>query len=96
MSGMYIVSVEFSDSSKAASSYLNSLSLCLHEFFSNAIGPLIAIWLIFNDGSVAQKSESPILLLLYGGVGMSIGMWCFGRRVNTTIGKSLTKIVPMR
>ena len=35
---------------------------------SNAIGPLIAVWLIFMEGSVAQKAETPIYILLYGGV----------------------------
>lgn len=52
--------------------------------------------MIFKEGTVAQKAETPIYLLVYGGIGMSIGMFCFGRRVNTTIGTSLTKIVPMR
>lgn len=36
---------------------------------SNAIGPLIAIWAIYTDGNVAQKSETPVYILLYGGVG---------------------------
>lgn len=63
---------------------------------SNAIGPLIAIWMIYTEGSVMQKSESPIYLLLYGGIGMVIGLWILGRRVNDTIGKNITKITPIK
>lgn len=38
---------------------------------SNAIGPLIALWAIYTEGSVAQSTPSPIYLLLYGGVSVS-------------------------
>ena len=62
---------------------------------SNAVGPLIAIWLIYVEGSVEQKSETPILLLLYGGVGIVVGLWVLGSRVVETIGTNLTaKITP--
>lgn len=64
------------------------------SYYSNAIGPLIAIWMIYTDGSVLQKSESPLLLLFYGGLGMCVGLWILGRRVNDTIGKNITKITP--
>lgn len=59
---------------------------------SNAIGPLIAVWLIYSEGSVQQRSETPLYILLYGGVGISMGLWLWGRRVIQTIGEDLTKI----
>lgn len=61
---------------------------------SNAIGPLIALWLIYKEGSVAQKAETPLAILLFGGLGISIGLWIWGRRVIKTVGNDLTKITP--
>ncbi|XP_021930096.1 sodium-dependent phosphate transporter 2-like isoform X1 [Zootermopsis nevadensis] len=59
---------------------------------SNAIGPVIALWLIYTEGSVQQKEETPIYILFYGGIGMSVGLWVYGQRVMKTIGEDLTKI----
>ncbi|XP_055908029.1 sodium-dependent phosphate transporter 2 [Eupeodes corollae] len=59
---------------------------------SNAIGPLIALYMIYREGSVMQKAESPIYILIFGGIGISIGLWLWGRRVIETIGNDLTKI----
>lgn len=61
---------------------------------SNAIGPLIAIWMIYVEGSVAQKSETPLWILVFGGCGISVGLWVWGRRVIETVGNDLTKITP--
>lgn len=62
--------------------------------FSNAIGPLIALWMIYKEGTVLQQSETPLSILLYGGVGISVGLWLWGRRVIETVGNDLTKITP--
>ncbi|GIX85786.1 sodium-dependent phosphate transporter 1-B [Caerostris extrusa] len=62
--------------------------------YLNAIGPVIAIWLIYQDGSVAQNEESPFWLMLYGGFGISVGLWVWGQKVIKTIGEDLTKINP--
>lgn len=60
----------------------------------NAIGPLIALWMIYKEGTVLQQSETPFSLLFFGGVGISIGLWVWGRRVIETVGNDLTKITP--
>lgn len=59
---------------------------------ANAIGPLITIWLIYTEGSVGTKAETPILLLAYGGLGIVVGLWLLGKRVIETVGFNLTKI----
>ena len=59
---------------------------------SNAIGPLIAIWLIYVEGSVLQQAETPLGILFFGGVGIVVGLWVWGRRVIKTVGEDLTKL----
>lgn len=66
------------------------------HLLSNAIGPLIGLWLIYVDGSVAARSSTPLWVLFYGGLGISVGLWVWGRRVIRTIGEDLTKITPSR
>ena len=63
---------------------------------SNAIGPLVALWITATTGSAAQKAPVPIWILLYGGAGISVGLWVLGRRVMKTMGEDLTKITPSR
>ncbi|KAI3388515.1 hypothetical protein SNEBB_010170 [Seison nebaliae] len=61
---------------------------------SNAIGPLIGLWIVWTNGKVSPKADTPLWVLFYGGVGISIGLWIWGRRVIKTIGEDLTKITP--
>jgi sodium-dependent phosphate transporter len=43
---------------------------------------------------VASQAATPIWILLYGGIGISLGLIALGRRVMKTIGEDLTRITP--
>ncbi|XP_038066225.1 sodium-dependent phosphate transporter 2-like [Patiria miniata] len=60
----------------------------------NAVGPLVALWSIYQSGGVGQKQSTPIWILFYGGLGITIGLWVLGRRVIETVGDRLTPITP--
>uniref|UniRef100_A0A672RP18 Phosphate transporter n=1 Tax=Sinocyclocheilus grahami TaxID=75366 RepID=A0A672RP18_SINGR len=80
--------------------FLQILTACFGSFahggndVSNAIGPLVALWMIYDQGGVMQDAATPVWLLLYGGIGICAGLWVWGRRVIQTMGKDLTPITP--
>eukprot|EP00794_Sanderia_malayensis_P011195 gene11195-12369_t len=61
---------------------------------SNAIGPLISIWVIYQTGMVITKVQTPVWILFYGGAGIIVGLFVWGRRVIETMGQDLSPITP--
>ena len=57
---------------------------------------MISIWIIYKTGLVQSKAATPIWILIYGGVGIIVGLCVWGRRVIETIGENLTPVTPTR
>lgn len=45
-------------------------------------------------GDSDSSDSTPIWILLYGGIGITIGLWVWGRRVMKTLGEDLTLVTP--
>ena len=76
--------------------FMPAIRPVIYLSYSNAIGPVISIWIIYNTGEIHSKASTPIWILLYGGVGIVIGLCIWGRRVIETIGENLTPVTPTR
>lgn len=63
---------------------------------ANAIGPLAVIYFLVKTGTVGATVPVPIFLLLFGGVGIAIGIGMAGNRVMTTIGTKITTLTNTR
>lgn len=63
---------------------------------ANAIGPLALIYFLTTTGEVGAKIPVPYYLLLFGGVGIAIGIAMGGARVIRTVGSRITILTNTR
>ncbi|MCD6224160.1 MAG: inorganic phosphate transporter [Deltaproteobacteria bacterium] len=63
---------------------------------ANAIGPLAVIYFLVKTGSVGAQVPVPFFLLLFGGVGIALGIAMAGHRVMSTIGTKITTLTNTR
>ncbi|KAL7668390.1 hypothetical protein ACOME3_009092 [Neoechinorhynchus agilis] len=61
---------------------------------SNAIAPLVAIWMIWVTELNLMGAKTPLWILMHGGLCISIGIWFFGEGTTITIGKGITYVTP--
>lgn len=82
--------------------YLQILSACFVAFahgandVANAIGPVAAVLDTINKGIISEVSPIPAWLLVFGGLGIVIGLATWGWRVIETVGKKITELTPTR
>jgi phosphate/sulfate permease len=63
---------------------------------ANSIGPLAAMYSIYNNGTLEKKSDVPVWILVIGGVGIVVGLANWGWRVIDRMGKELSGVTPTR
>ncbi len=63
---------------------------------ANAIGPLALIYFLTKTGEVGAQIPVPFYLLLFGGVGIAIGIAMGGARVIKTVGERITLLTNTR
>lgn len=63
---------------------------------ANAIGPLALIYFLTTTGEVGAQIPVPFYLLLFGGVGIAIGIAMGGARVIQTVGTRITSLTNTR
>jgi inorganic phosphate transporter, PiT family len=63
---------------------------------ANAIGPLAVIYFLVKTGTVGGKVPVPVILLVFGGIGIACGIAMAGYRVMDTIGSKITTLTNTR
>lgn len=66
---------------------------------ANAIGPFAAIYLISKDTNLSKKldmGDDSFWILSLGGVGISLGLLLYGKKITNALGHKLCKITPTR
>ncbi|KAJ5963290.1 uncharacterized protein N7479_003166 [Penicillium vulpinum] len=84
-------------------SFLQVLTACTASFthgandVANAVGPYATIYAIWKSGALeGAKTEVPMWILVFGGVGISIGIWTYGYHIMSNLGNRLTLHSPSR
>ena len=102
VSDMHTHTAHFDNKTEHLYSFLQVLTASVASFahgsndVSNAIGPLAAIYLIWESGTVASKSPVPVWVLVFGGFAIVVGLWTYGYHIMRNLGNRLTLHSPSR
>ncbi|KAI8367195.1 solute carrier family 20 [Choanephora cucurbitarum] len=94
----------FEDDAEYLFSFLQVITACMASFahgsndVSNAVGPISSIFEVWSTATidVSGKVAIPIWVLIYGGVGIDIGLALMGYRVMRAMGNNITYFTPSR
>lgn len=60
------------------------------------VGPLAAIWTVYDTGKLASKVDPPIWIILIGAFGLVLGLATYGYNVCRAMGTKMAKLTPSR
>ena len=63
---------------------------------ANAAGPIAAVFIILETSTIPKEVEIPPLILMIGGIGISMGVLFMGYKVMRTVGESITHLTNTR
>merc|ERR1719150_1949098 len=93
---------QFDPKAELAFSYLQVFSACFDAFahgandVANSVGPMAAVYVIWDTQVVEKKVDMPLWILGMGGVGIVFGLVLYGYNIMQAIGFELTKLSPSR
>jgi phosphate/sulfate permease len=99
---IWLTAPEYDADAENMFSYLQVFTACLLSFghgandVANAIGPLSAIFTIYETGEVTSKSPVQKWALALGGAGIVVGLALYGYKLMVALGFELTKLSPAR
>lgn len=102
LSKVHVHTAHFDNKTEHLYSFLQVLTAAVASFahgsndVSNAVGPLSAVFLIWNTGKLSSKSPVPVWVLVYGGAAIVLGLWTYGYNIMRNLGNRLTLHSPSR
>lgn len=63
---------------------------------ANAVGPWVAAYNTYQDGTVTSRSSTPIWILVVAGFLLGAGFWFFGFHIIRSLGNRITQLSPTR
>merc|ERR1719336_3710016 len=99
---MLEASEKFNRHAEHGFSYLQVMSACFDAFahgandVANSVGPMAAVFAIWDTGLVEEKVDMPLWILAMGGIGIVAGLALYGYNIIEAIGFRLTKLSPSR
>jgi solute carrier family 20 (sodium-dependent phosphate transporter) len=63
---------------------------------ANAVGPISAVYATYQSGEVNTRSNTPVWMLVIGGLMLGLGFWFMGYHIIRALGNKITQMSPTR